>query len=355
MTDQDFMSRAIELAEKGRGKTSPNPFVGAVIVKSGKIVGEGYTQKAGGNHAEIQAIKKAGAQTRGSTLYVTLEPCCHEGRTGPCTEAIIKAGIKEVVIGIKDPNPLVAGKGTKALKKAKIRVKTGLLNKIIEQQNEDFFTFITTKSPFICIKSALSLDGKLSVPGKRIKLTSKESDVYVHILRSEHDAIMVGTHTVLVDNPELTVRHVQGRNPTRVILDAGLKIPLNAKVFRNNAPVIIATSKQSSTRKKASFAKKKHITVLELPVDRQNHISLKKLFKELGKMEITSVLVEGGGILNGSLLKQKLVDKMILIHTPHILGDEAVNMVERFKGKVELLDTCSAEIGTDTWTEGYLV
>jgi diaminohydroxyphosphoribosylaminopyrimidine deaminase/5-amino-6-(5-phosphoribosylamino)uracil reductase len=329
----DFMKHAITIAEKSRGQTTPNPFVGAVIVKNNIVIGEGRTQKTGSNHAEIQAIKKATKPVKGSTLYVTLEPCCHHGKTPPCTDTIIKAGITKVVIGIKDPNPLVAGKGIKQLKKAGIEVITGILKKEITKQNEIFLHFIQTKRPFVCMKIASSIDGKITAKkGKQTKLTGKKADKWVHTLRSQYNAIMVGTNTAIIDNPALTVRHIKGKNPTRIILDKDLKIPESAKIYhQNQTKVIVATSSAAPKNKRSKLLQNTHIEIIDIPVLKNKKLNIRKLFSILGSKGISSIFIEGGTTLNTHLIENRLINKIYTVITPHIIGTEGVNMTDTCK------------------------
>src|SRR3972149_5350146 len=227
---EKYMKRAIDLALMAKGRTSPNPMVGAVIIKGGKIAGEGYHKKAGTQHAEVNAINSAGKNAKDGIMYVTLEPCCHQGRTPPCTKTIIKSGIKKIVIGMVDPNPIVSGKGIEELKGAGIQVSTGLLEKECKRLNEVYIKYITTKKPFVLLKVAMSLDGKIATCKRGSKwITSEPSRERVHNLRDEVDAVMVGIGTVLQDNPNLTVSLKRGnvKNPIRIIVDSQLRIPLD--------------------------------------------------------------------------------------------------------------------------------
>src|SRR3989338_1737631 len=229
MNDESCMALALRLALKGKGKTKTNPLVGAVIAKQGKIIGKGWHRAFGKAHAEINALEQAGKKAAGATLYVTLEPCCHYGKTPPCTKAIISAGINRVVCAMKDPNPLVNGNGIRELRKAGIEMETGLLKERAREMNRGFISIIEKGRPYITLKAALTADGCLTWGnGKRKKITGKEADIYAHKLRAENDAILVGIGTVMKDNPQLTVRLVKGRNPVRIILDTNLDTPINA-------------------------------------------------------------------------------------------------------------------------------
>ncbi|MDD5681016.1 MAG: bifunctional diaminohydroxyphosphoribosylaminopyrimidine deaminase/5-amino-6-(5-phosphoribosylamino)uracil reductase RibD [Candidatus Omnitrophica bacterium] len=367
--DNDFMLMALKLAEKGLGKTSPNPMVGAVIVKNGRIFGKGYHRKAGCDHAEIAAIKTAGLNAKGATLYVNLEPCNHFGRTPPCTEAIIKSGIKKVVSAMKDPNPLNNGNGFKRLKIAGIKIINGILEKDAKKLNEAFIKYITKKTPFVTVKIAESLDGKIATKTRDSKWISNEkSRQYVHKLRSRVDAIMVGARTVIKDNPLLTSRisnkdrrqKTEDQRPIKIIVDSMLKIPSNAKIFSRKSPakVIIATTKKAPKDRINKFEKiGAEIIVLK---DVAGKADLAQLMKELGKREITSVLVEGGGELIGSLVDAKLVDKFLFFVTPKIIGGrDAITSVEgegaeKVKQGLILRDIKYKRFDTDLLVEGYV-
>lgn len=317
------METAFALAELGRGRTNPNPLVGAVIVKGGKVIGEGWHAKAGGPHAEIEALRLAGETARGATLYVTLEPCCHQGRTGPCTKAIIEAGIKEVVIGIPDPNPLVAGKGVKALKDAGLAVSIANSEKMA-RQNEVYFKYITTKKPFVLVKIAMSLDAKIAAArGARSQLTDTKAQLEVHILRNEYQAVLVGVGTILVDDPMLNCRleRIDVRQPFRVIVDSRGRIPLESRVVRTagEAPVIIATTGEMSAGRRRDL-EAAGVEVLICGANERGQVDLDDLLARLGERELTSVLVEGGALLNEELLAEELADKILMFMAPLIIG-----------------------------------
>lgn len=320
----NYMELALQLAEKGRGYTRPNPMVGAVIVKDGKIVGQGWHQQAGCPHAEIYAIAQAGESARGATLYVTLEPCAHYGRTGPCTQAIINAGITKVVVAMVDPNPLVAGKGIKTLAQAGIQVEVvkGVLNEQAVRLNEKFIKWITAKMPFVAIKTAMSLDGKIATYCRKSKwITGEQARNYGHYLRHCYDSILVGIGTVVDDDPLLTCRLPDGRSPIRIVVDSMARISLSAKVVQDNsAPTIIAVSKDACINKIEKLkAVRAGITVIE--IQRNEHgLELQDLMRKLAAMNITSVLVEGGASINASLLKAKIVDKYYCFIAPKLIG-----------------------------------
>jgi diaminohydroxyphosphoribosylaminopyrimidine deaminase/5-amino-6-(5-phosphoribosylamino)uracil reductase len=357
-----FMNKAIALARKGSLRVSPNPLVGCVLVKEDKIISEGYHQYFGGPHAEINALRKAGIKARGSTMYVNLEPCCHYGKTPPCTDAIIKSGVKEVVVGMVDPNPLVNGKGLKELKARGIKVKLGILREQCIKLNEPYIKYMTRGLPFVVLKSAMSVDGKIATrDGDSKWITSETSREYVKKLRSQVDAIIVGTNTVLKDNPELLSSH-SGKRPIRVILDSYLRIPLDARVFNSRAPTIVATRKEAD-REKIERLESRGIKVLKIPKWRKHPhrgLDLKYLMKELAKRGITSVFIEGGGKVNASLLEMGLVDKILFFIAPKIIGGEnAITPVEgegvnKAEEAIELKHIKVRRFGKDILFEGYI-
>ncbi len=331
-----FMQRAIELAKKGGGKVHPNPLVGAVIEKDGKIIAEGFHHEYGNLHAERDALKNAmekNACVRGANLYVTLEPCCHTGKQPPCTQAIVEAGIKNVVIGSRDPNSLVNGKGVLQLKNAGIKVFRDFMKDECDSLNEIFFYYITTKRPFVIVKYAQSADGKTSLSSGESKwITNESSREYVHYLRGTTAAVMCGIQTVLKDNPLLTCR-IQGeelKQPVRVVLDTELKIPLECNLVKtaNEIPLVIFTCSNSE---KKSALEKKGAKVIQVG-KKDSHIDILQVLKKLGELSIDSVLVESGGSLNSSLFfygeeKKCLVNKVLCFVAPKILGgkNEAVH------------------------------
>lgn len=321
--DARFMSKALKLAALGRGSTSPNPLVGAIVIQRDKIIGKGYHQKAGTPHAELFALQEAGELAEGSTLYVTLEPCCHYGRTPPCTEAIIKAGIKRVVVAVLDPNPLVAGKGVRRLREAGIEVQVGVLEEEAERLNEAFFKYIRMRKPFVTLKAAMSLDGKIATStGDSRWITGEDARLYVQQLRVESDAIMVGIGTVLADDPLLTVRLPgESKKPLRVILDSSLCLPEDSKLVQTarEVPVIVAAVRGKYQEQKRVLLEQQGVEVWDFPgVD--GRVNLENVLEELGKREVVALLLEGGGTLNSSFLEGGLVDKFILFLAPLIIG-----------------------------------
>jgi len=317
-----FMERALALAVKAIGKTSPNPMVGAVIVKSGKIIAEGYHHQAGGDHAEVAAIKKAKREAKGATMYVNLEPCCHTGRTGPCTEAIIKAGIKKVVIAARDPNPLVSGKGVAILKKAGITVMEGLLQKEAKALNKPFEKFITQKLPYVTLKAACSLDGKIaSTTGESKWITNDLSRKRVHEMREESDAVMIGINTLLADDPSLNVRPAKKgtSHPARVIIDTKLKTSPQAKVFHSTGGDVYIMTGLEATEAKAKAIEKSGGKVIRLAT-KDGRVSIKGVMKELAKLGMVNILLEGGSEMYTDALGSGLVDRVALFYAPIIIG-----------------------------------
>ena len=324
MTDESYIKLAIEIAKKGRGNVSPNPLVGCIIVKDERIISAGYHEKYGENHAEINAINSAKESVEGSTLYVNLEPCSHQGLTPPCVDKIIENKIKRVVIGTLDMNPLVCGNGIKILKSAGIDVKAGILENECAAVNKFFFKFITKKNPYVTLKIAQTLDGKIAdKQGDSKWVSSLLSRRYVHELRSKYDAVLIGLGTVMKDNPSLTVRLTEGRNPRRVILDTGLKLSTEHKLFSSNSDkklIIVTSNKNKSKERKIKKIKSKGAEVIFVREDR-GKLNLKNILKELAKINITSVLVEGGKAIFSSFVKENLFDDLLVFISPKILGN----------------------------------
>ncbi len=316
------MTSVLNLARKGKGLTSPNPMVGAVIVKNNKIISQGWHRRCGGNHAEVIALKEAGLKAQGATLYVNLEPCCHTGKTPPCVDAVIKSKIKKVVIGMKDPNPLTNGKSIAKLRRAGILTQIGVLQKESEQLNEAFIKYIKYQRPFVTAKCAQTLDGKIATAtGHSQWITSHKTRQFARALRNEFDAICVGINTVLKDNPRLNAAK-KTKHLKKIILDSSLQISPNAKLFQdvNFSDCIVATTTKASP-KKIQLLKNKGIHVIVYPKKREG-IPLKELFKELAKQKITSILLEGGARTIGNALKERLIDKMHIYIAPKIIGDQ---------------------------------
>lgn len=358
--DRRYMRMACRLAEKAAGRTSPNPMVGAVLVRDGKIIGSGFHPFAGGDHAEIVALKKAGNKTNGATLYINLEPCNHYGRTPPCTGSLIAAGVKEVVVGMEDPNPLVSGKGLRALARAGIKVRTGVLHEECRVLNEAFTKLITRGVPFVTLKLAASLDGKIATAtGDARWISCEESRATVHLLRNKYDAVVVGAGTVIADNPQLTCRIAGGRDPWRIILDARLRIPLNAEFLRRrgNDKNIIVTSDTAPVGKIRAL-ENLGATVWRLPA-RDGAVRWLPLLRKLAKIGIASVLIEGGATTAAGALKEKMVDKMLLFYAPKLLGGDGRYMIdslgiEHIKQSVMLQNLKVQKSGADLLISGYL-
>lgn len=359
------MRLALRLAAKGRGLTNPNPMVGAVVVKDGEIVGRGYHQRAGQPHAEILALQEAGEKARGATMYLNLEPCAHFGRTPPCTEAILKAGIKRVVAGMIDPNPLVSGRGVSRLRRAKVQVDVGLLAEECRQLNAPFVKYITTGKPLITLKAAVSMDGKVATNlGEARWISSAESRKYVHKLRQRVDAIMVGIGTVLQDDPLLTVRLPslkKPRQPWRVIVDSNLRLPLRSQIVRTaeHYPTLVAAT-NSAPVYQIEQLEKANVKVLIVTKDRQGRVNLAVLMEELAKRGILSILLEGGPTLNGSALQEKLVDRLIFFIAPKLIGGEKApgaiggKGINRLKDAIPVKNLRVRRLGIDLLLEGEI-
>lgn len=361
--DEKHMRHALALAEKARGETSPNPLVGAVVVKGRKIIGEGYHQRAGMPHAEVIALAEAKEKARRATLYVNLEPCVHYGRTPPCVDAIVKAGLSRVVIATPDPNPLVNGQGIRLLRQAGIKVDCGLLQKEAERLNEFFFTYHQQQRPFVILKWAMSLDGRTSTDsGDSRWISNQASRQYVHQLRSQVDAILVGVETVIRDDPSLNIRlkGYRGRQPKRVILDYYLKIPLTARCVakKNGGEAWVITSKETEVEKIRSLTKQ-GAKVICLS-GRGGKIDLKRVMELFFREQILSVLVEGGRRVAGSFIRQKLVDKIVAFVAPKIIGGGKITSplvdwgVKAISDSVQLKNIEIKIFNADVCIEGYL-
>lgn len=361
--DEHYMGMALELARKGEGFTSPNPMVGAVVVKDGEVVGRGYHVRAGAAHAEVVALQEAGERAKDATLYVNLEPCCHYGRTGPCVKAIVAAKVKKVVVAMVDPNPLVAGKGIAFLREAGLEVVTGVLAAEAERLNEVFCKYITTGFPFVVAKAALSLDGKIATrSGESRWITGEEARVFGHRLRHRYDAILVGVNTVLRDNPSLTARLPEGRgkDPVRVVLDSFARTPPEARIIRQESPspAIIAVT-QDAPRGRITALEEAGAEVVVTPA-KEGRVDLAWLMKELAEREITSVLIEGGGEVHASALAAGIVDKVVFFIAPIIIGGKSApgpvggQGAERLAEAVYLENMNVLRVGQDICVEGYI-
>ena len=359
--DKVYMKRALELAELGRGKVAPNPMVGAVIVKAGKIIGEGYHKKYGDNHAEVNAFENATEDVSGATLYVTLEPCAHYGKTPPCAKRIVKEGIKKVVIGVLDPNPLVAGKGVNILKDAGIEVVVGVLEEECRKINEVFMKYIKTSRPFVLMKYAMSLDGKISTAtGKSKWISCEKSRRDVHKLRNNLSAIMVGINTVIKDNPMLNCRIEGGNDPIRIIVDSNLRIPLDSKIVNtsNNISTIVATTHKAD-KDKIKLLEERNVEVI-VAKEKDGRVDITSLIDKLGEKKIDSILLEGGSEINFSCLQEGIVDKVRIYIAPKILGGNNAKGAVGGRGVSEIIDSFNIEnidistIGSDIVVEGYV-
>lgn len=319
--DEQYMRRALELARHGLGCVHPNPMVGAVLVKEGRIIGEGYHSRCGEPHAEVIAIRNASEDVVGATIYVTLEPCSHHGRTPPCADLLIEKGIARVVVGCLDPNPLVAGRGIRKLLDAGICVSTGILERECQKLNEVFFHYILTERPYVVMKTAMSLDGKIAtVSGQSQWITGEAARADVQKLRAQYTGIMVGVETVLSDDPRLTCRLNPCQNPVRIIADSKLRIPLAAKVLENqhDNPTILATTDLSPPEKRLALEQLGAKVVICNPKD--GRVDLADLMDRLGNAGIDSLLLEGGAALNGAALEQGIVQKVISYIAPLLIG-----------------------------------
>lgn len=348
MDDELYMRQALALACLAEGDTSPNPMVGAVIVSAdGEVVGEGYHHKAGQPHAEINALKEAKKLARGGTIYVTLEPCSHFGRTGPCCEAIIAAGLKRVVAAVEDPNPKVAGNGFKRLRDAGIEVTVGVCAEEARLLNEKFFHWIVTGRPFVSMKYAMTLDGKIATrTGDSKWITGEDARAYGHYLRKAHDCILVGKNTVLADDPELTTRLVEGRNPLRIVLDSNCEIPMTAKIFDGEAETLLVTGTCLPGAKQAKAEALQKVEVLQLPAV-NGKLPVALLLQELAGRNLTSILVEGGSTVHGDFLEAGLVDRIYAFIAPKLIGGKEALTPVGGKG-FALMEDCYVLKETET-------
>ena len=320
--DYFYMERALKLAEKGLGFTSPNPAVGAVIVKDGVIVGEGYHSAIGKPHAEVEALRMAGEKAKGATIYLNLEPCCHYGHTPPCTNALISAGIKKVVASIKDPNPLVNGKGFEILKNHGIEVQVGLLKDEAIELNSYYLKYITKKEPYITLKAGMSIDGKIATfLGDTKYISCDEALILTHRWRAQSDALIIGVNTIINDDPLLTVRHIKHKkNPATVIFDTYLRTPLNARTLSPdlNKRNVIFTGYEVDEEKIRHFSEK-GVEVIKIN-SKDGKIDIKEALKILVQKNLINIMIEGGGELNFSFLKENMIDKIELFISPMIIG-----------------------------------
>ncbi|MGD9569905.1 MAG: bifunctional diaminohydroxyphosphoribosylaminopyrimidine deaminase/5-amino-6-(5-phosphoribosylamino)uracil reductase RibD [Sedimentibacter sp.] len=361
--DEFYMKRALELSLKGIGKTSPNPLVGAVIVKNDKIIGEGYHEYYGGAHAEVNAINNATEDVEGATIYVTLEPCSHYGKTPPCAHLLVKKKISKAVIAMIDPNPKVAGRGIEILNQNNVEVVTGVLEEEAKKVNEIFLKYIQEKRPFCILKTAMTMDGKIATEsGESMWITNDKSRYYVHELRNRVSGIMVGINTVIKDNPSLTTRlNEGGTDAVRIIVDSSLRIPLSSKVLSVNSTkkTIIATTEKADKNKLKQLSEMENVQVVIVPL-KNSQVDLEYLFDWLGKEGIDSVLVEGGSSLNFSIIKLNLADKVITFIAPKILGGRGSKTpvggegFEKLKDAVLLEHINIAHFDEDIMIEAYV-
>ncbi|KPJ53529.1 hypothetical protein AMJ39_04410 [candidate division TA06 bacterium DG_24] len=359
VSDQKYMREALELAALGKGKTSPNPLVGAIVVRDGEVVGRGYHERVGEAHAEAKALSNAGARARGATLYVNLEPCAHEGRTPPCARAIVEAGIARVVAPFEDPNPLVSGRGFALLREAGVAVETGVLEQEAARLNECYLKFVRTGLPFVTVKLATTLDGLMAAPdGDSQWITGEEERTFVHQLRVEHDAVMVGIGTVLADNPTLTARLVPApRQPTRFVVDSTLRTDPGSNVLGPEARTIIACARPASQERVFALTQA-GAEVWDLGDDGRGGVDLSELFRRIGGAEMTSVLVEGGRRLAAAVVREGLADKVIFCIAPKLLG-KGLSAFDDLgvKGLQEAIKVDRMQVsmvGQDIIVEGYV-
>lgn len=357
MNDADAMRLALELARLGEGDVSPNPLVGAVVLKDGEVIGRGYHRAFSGPHAEVFALHDAGDHARGATLVVSLEPCSHHGKTPPCTERIIDAGIARVVFAMQDPNPAVCGRGAARLREAGIDVTEGVLAEEAAGQNEIFVHYVTTGRPFVQLKLAISLDGRIATrTGDSKWISGEPSRAEAHRLRRRFSAVLVGVGTVLADDPALTVRHVRGRNPVPIVLDPTGRMPKSAKLLEAHDSPIIVTSSMSGEDESA--LRERGARVWRVPVE-EGRLDLPSLLRRLGKEEIDSVLVEGGAETAARFLEARLVNKVSLFIAPILIGGrDAVPALGgsgagRIADALRLDDLTVARLGEDLYVTGY--
>ncbi|MCX6252113.1 MAG: bifunctional diaminohydroxyphosphoribosylaminopyrimidine deaminase/5-amino-6-(5-phosphoribosylamino)uracil reductase RibD [Bacteroidetes bacterium] len=359
---QELMAKAVRLAENGRGWVNPNPMVGAILVRDGSIIGKGYHHYFGAPHAEVEAICSATDPVEGATLVVTLEPCAHHGKTPPCAQIIVEKGIRHVIIGMGDPNPLVNGKGIEWLESHEVKVESGILEEKIRQQNEIFLKFITKHIPFCILKTAMTLDGKIAtVSGESKYISGDKSRKIVHGLRHQVSAVMVGIDTILADDPLLNVRNTgkQSKNPLKVIVDTSGRLPAGANVLKNEPQLTILATTHHADYKKLKEIERVGVQII-ICAEKNNKVDLANLMNILGTMEIDSVMIEGGSTLAFSALQEKVVDKIISFISPKILGGRNAPTpiggegIPNLKDALQLHDMKVKRTGEDLMIEGYL-
>ena len=361
-TDRErFMRMALSLARKGAGKTNPNPMVGAVVVKEGVVLGNGYHKRAGGPHAEINALKEAGERAKGADIYITLEPCCHYGKTPPCYKALISKGIARAFIGMEDPNPVVSGEGIKLLRAGGVEVEVGILKDKCSELNEAYIKYITTSTPFVTLKLAATLDGKIATfSGESKWITNETSRKKVHKMRGSLDGIMVGVGTVIRDDPQLTNRFPGGKNPHRIVIDSELRIPLNAKILKKSKDVrVLIVTTYKAPLKKVEKLRRLGANLIFLPL-LEDGVDLQSLMVELGKLQMVSLLIEGGARLATSSMRRGVVDKLSIFFAPKILGGlKSVPMfldlgIDSLDDAILMEQMKLQKIGGDILVEGYV-
>ena len=366
ITDTKYMGIALKLAEKAKGLTSPNPAVGAVIVKNNRIIGRGYHKKAGLHHAEIEAIndaRKKVSSLKGTTLYVTLEPCCHKNKkTPPCINALLKEDFARVVIGTLDKNPHVKGTSVRILKRNKIEVKIGVLEDKCNKLNEAFFKFITRRIPFVTLKTAATMDARISTStGDSKWIGSEKQREFAHRLRYENDAVIVGINTVIKDNPMLNIRHIQTtKQPVAVVLDSNLRIPPDSNLVTRRAGTIIFVSEKTKKKSKRNELARLGVSIIDIKSYKSGGLNLLQVVKKLGALGITSVLVEGGSQVVTSFLKKGLADKIVFFYSPKIVGGDGTAMVgklgiKKIKDSILLTDVDIKIFDGEIMFTGYII
>lgn len=355
--DEKYMRLAMQLAGNAIGRTSPNPLVGAVIVKDNRVVGCGWHRKAGTPHAEVHALNQAGELAQGADVYVTLEPCAHYGKTPPCAKALVEAKVKNVYGGLLDVNPKVAGKGFKILEDAGIHVEYGFLQDELRKQNEVFFKWIEHKKPFIVLKAAMTLDGKIATATGQSKwITNETSRAYGYKLRDIYDGIMVGINTVIEDNPMLTARVDGGKNPIRIVVDSSLKIDINANVVQDKSAKTIIATTDKADKDKILKLQAQNVDVIVVDKDKNDKVDIEKLLDILGQQNICSILVEGGATLSGSFVARKLVDKVYFFIAPKIVGGKEAKTPVAGTGILNLQEALALkDIQTEKLEEDILI
>lgn len=351
------MAEALELAREGRGRVAPNPMVGAVLVKGNRVVGRGAHRNFGGPHAEVEAIADAGRAARGAVLYVTMEPCCHHGKTPACTDAVRRAGVRRVVVAMLDPNPVVHGKGVRCLRAAGISVEVGEMREAARRLNEAYVTFMEEHRPFVVLKVAVTLDGMMAAEdGESQWITGPKAREYAQELRREADAVLVGVNTVLKDNPRLTCRVAAGKRLLRVVLDSRLRFPAQCRLFEDEGPVLVFTAHGGEKRIRELV--RAGIEVVRVRASAQDRLNWQDVLSELYRRQVTSLLIEGGATVVSSALEAGVVDKACFLHAPKVLGPgkslSHAMASRRLKAALVLRDVRHQELGEDMLTEGYV-